>query len=349
MSESTSEKEQLMRDFLLGRLGAEESAAHENVWFGNDAESEQLEAARTDLIDQFLTDELSAGEKYNFEQNFLSSQHHANLVAATKIHRGLIDEKNIADFDKAAAAVNSATEQDISGWQRIKKSFSLRMPQMALVASIIIVVFGLVIAVQFLRRGENEVVQVALQTPSVTPIQISPSVLPNSVPLPTPEISVSEQPTPGVANKNDSLPVKPRPSPKVRAVETPEPAIPAPKQRNSIATLALVLGVRGENAPSLNSLELDKETKTVQLSYEMPVLLQSYKEFSVLVVEQKSGRTVYEQKTPDLNFRQKGTRLSASLPAKTLESGSYQFVLRGASPGAEPEVLTRYEFKIMKK
>jgi hypothetical protein len=352
MSESTSEKEQLMRDYLLGKLGAEEFALREDIWFGNDAESEQLEAVRADLIDDFLTDALSAGEKYDFEQNFLSSPHNVKLAAITKIHRGLIDEKTIADFDKAAP-VNSAIEQDVSGWQRIRNSFSFRMPQMALVASILIVVFGLVFAVQLLRRGENEVVRVSVPTLSDTPMQISPSVSPTSAPLP-PEIPVSKQPTPGAEPKNDPLPITPAsppPSPKIRAVETraPTPAMPAPKQRNSIATLALVLGVRGNSAPSPNRLELDKEMKTVQLSYEMPVLMQSYKEFRVLVIEQKSGRTVYEQITPDLNFRQKGTRLTASLPAKNLETGSYQLVLRAASPGIDPEVLTRYEFKVMKK
>ena len=72
-SNVVSEDEALMRRYLLGSLSTEEQTDLEQRFFEDDQYFELLEAAETDLIDDYVRAELPQAEVRAFEVNFLVS------------------------------------------------------------------------------------------------------------------------------------------------------------------------------------------------------------------------------------------------------------------------------------
>jgi hypothetical protein len=75
----------LVRRYVLGDLTDEESQRLEEEYFASDERFGQLLAVEEDLIDDFLQDRLSAGERQRFEARFMTTDRGRQKVAAQKL------------------------------------------------------------------------------------------------------------------------------------------------------------------------------------------------------------------------------------------------------------------------
>lgn len=333
----TTEKELLMRDYLLGKLGAEESGACESIWFESDEDTELLEAARSELIDDYLIGELPAGEKHDFEHKFLITPRNLELVAVAKIHRGLLDEKTVREFDRATVE-KEAVSLPIGFRQKIAEFLSLRTLQFALAASVVLIAVGLLVVRQGVlpnRGGSN--IEVAQVEPSLAPERSDAN---EASPEPSPDTVQTNTISNNHANSN------------LKLRETPTPvAAPSPKAQktlSSVVTLALATGFRDGSAatPTLN---LTNDTKTARLRFAMPGLTGEYDSFALRLVNEKTDRVVWQSALPDLSLQLKGKTLAANVPASVLKDGEYRLMLIGTGNDSAEEILSRFAFKVNQK
>lgn len=124
-----NEKEQAMRNYWLGILTGSQTDFFETQWFGDDLDTELLEIARADLIDDYLSENLNEAELSQFEKNFLLD--------------------NLADVALAKASLqismehagNSEKKDFFEGFRVSLRNF-IRLPQIA-AAVLLLVCFGL--------------------------------------------------------------------------------------------------------------------------------------------------------------------------------------------------------------
>jgi len=332
----TTEKELLMRDYLLGKLGAEESGACENIWFESDEDTELLEAARNELIDDYLIGELPTGEKYDFEHKFLITQRNLELVAVAKIHRGLLDEKTVREFDRATVK-KEAVSVPIGFRQTLAEFLSLRKLQFALAASVLLVAIGLLVIRQgVLPNSDGSNIEVAQVEPSLAPERSDAN---EASPEPSRDTIQTNTISNNPANSN----------PKLR--ETPTPvAAPSPKSQktfSSVVTLALATGFR-DGSGATPTLNLTNDTKTARLRFAMPGLTGEYDSFALRLVNEKTDRVVWQSELPDLSLQLKGKTLAANVPASVLKDSEYRLILVGAATDSNEEILSRFAFLVKK-
>ncbi|MGC2237748.1 MAG: hypothetical protein WA584_16410 [Pyrinomonadaceae bacterium] len=92
-----NEKEQRMRDYWLGILSSNQTDVFETDWFGNDEDAELLEIARADLIDDYLSENLTETEYSQFENNFLLNNLEDVVLAKSSLQ---ISREKLADLGK---------------------------------------------------------------------------------------------------------------------------------------------------------------------------------------------------------------------------------------------------------
>lgn len=89
------------KKFLLGKLSAEEQGHIEELAFENPETFVFLQAAESDLIDEFLDDDLSADEKESFQQFFLKQPgRRADLRVTRAMHQYLSKKSAAGETEK---------------------------------------------------------------------------------------------------------------------------------------------------------------------------------------------------------------------------------------------------------
>lgn len=116
-----NEKEETMRNYWLGILSGSQTDFFETHWFANDDDTELLEIARADLIDDYLSENLTEAEISQFEKNFLldnladvalakssleiSRENFSNSEKTDFLERFLVSVRSFIRIPQIAAAV----------------------------------------------------------------------------------------------------------------------------------------------------------------------------------------------------------------------------------------------------
>jgi hypothetical protein len=135
-----------LRRYLLGELTDEECAALEQDYFARQDALDRLSSAESDLIDEYVSNELAAQERERFESHYLIVPGHRARVAVARQLR-------------AAARSRRPTASDVPGgrpWRRALESLTLfpRMWKAAVATGILLVAAAAVwIATARLRPG----------------------------------------------------------------------------------------------------------------------------------------------------------------------------------------------------
>jgi hypothetical protein len=112
-------EEQLLLNYLLGDLPDEEKARVEERMFADDAFSEQIEAMKAELADEYARGEMTARERSRYEGRFLISANGRQRVAFARTMARAFAQAPVAAPEK-------------SSWRRFRPDllsfFSLRAP-----------------------------------------------------------------------------------------------------------------------------------------------------------------------------------------------------------------------------
>lgn len=342
---SDSEKQQLMRDYWLGRLSEAEVVGCELEWFSNDEDAQLLEAVRDDLIDEFLAGGLVAGDKLLFEKNFLAVPTNLRDVAITQVYRRTIDVEKVESF-LAPTVVSTATTSTES-----KKSFWLAFfapSRLAFGAFVLLIASGTFLFLTFQKNGSlpDKIAKtnVSIMQPSPEKI-VTPTENPTATNKPLPKnknTNTKSAPEKSLTPKVETTPSLPTPLiPKVETSPKPPPSF------NPIQILGLAAPLRSGNG-SKPSVQLQKTTSTLRLKVPMPVLTELYQSYSAKIVSETDGQIVWQNRLPDLNDKQAGEEISVDVPTKKLIAGGYRISLIGERPDGTSKELRPTSFNVQK-
>lgn len=314
---SESEKQQLMRDYWLGRLSEAEADDCELEWFSRDADALLLESVRDDLIDEFLAEWLSAGEKLLFEKNFLVVPTNLRDVAVVKAYRQTIDKKKVESFlpPPVASTVTNSSESRKSFWQTLFATSNLAFAVVAL-----LIVAGTFAVWQSGRKSPAEIAKTEnLNSPVPTP----------------PNFDVSDNQNQGNVNNNGSANSNvgnskreneavnsPKKNPQRESDPVKPQQLPKTAKRPTVPQQQIVQNqiLMGESSGAGCVLQINNSSKSVSvalLNGEKPTAMEiklagEQNPLLILPVKIKTGQKI----------------LSVTFPVKELEQGKkYRFTL----------------------
>lgn len=182
------------RSFLLGELSSEELERIEEMAFDDPDTFTFIQAAQDDLIDDYVNDQLSSGEKESFQNYFLAQPgRRQDLRIGRALQQYLArDEEPVAAV--ASSSIPARPKMSIFDWMHLRP-VALPLLSMILVAA---VVLAIVVRTQrddnpTIAHVEPTPVPTPSSSPSVTPVQPTPSPTPKqtqSPPAPSPRQSV---------------------------------------------------------------------------------------------------------------------------------------------------------------
>jgi hypothetical protein len=134
-------------EFLLGRLSEETRARFEDSFFNDDELFEQIEIAEDELIDDYLRNELSAADRYYFEQTLLRSPRIAERVKLA----GVLGSAMANDVVQPAPEPVLSPLARLANWLRLTS-----VPGKLAYASlgVVLVVGGATLSLAYLRLRE---------------------------------------------------------------------------------------------------------------------------------------------------------------------------------------------------
>ena len=142
---SHQDKRTLAMQYLLGSLSEEEKAKLEERYFSDDVEFEELEIAEDELVDSYVRNELSHGDRKRFEDAVSVS---ARLSERVNFARLFSERTAIAVERKPLPVTPSSPWYNLIFGQSVPGERSLRF---AFAASLILLIAGLVLTVSWFK------------------------------------------------------------------------------------------------------------------------------------------------------------------------------------------------------
>lgn len=320
------QEKEIALKYFLGELSGAELESVEERSFIDEEYSDFLDEIETDLVDEYVRNELSSDHKQKFEKNYLVSENRQNRVkAATAIWERL-------QLDSTAEVKTVAAVSNKTFWEKLNGIFRIPTLVYGLSALLIIILVGGIWL--GLRKKDDDIARITpTPTPIVTPnISPTPSVTPISpTPLPTsPKAEENKEPKKQTeTNKPNQENEKPE-----RKIETPQPMI---------ATFILSGGgLRGND--ETQKLVLPSQTKSVVLKVEDKQII-NYNRFQIRL-EDENGTTIFSR---ELKLNRSVKNLNIGLPAKNLLKGNYKLTVNGAKAEGSFEPVNFYKFSVVRK
>lgn len=326
-----TEKDEMMRRYLLDEISDEERNSIEEKFLADDEFFDELDALEDELYFDYKQGNLSATDKTAFEKKFLATN----------------ADRQKADFTEAflqAATEISAEKTAPSFWKSIAAFFDFSNASMRLgtaAASILLLFLVGFLIFNNLNKQKIDVAKV-------------PEVPETKTPTPTP---IDEKIIEQKQQEKDDLEKKleeekqkaEQDANKIRELEKQKEKIqkdleknqnkqiaPEQPQRTFIA-LVLSPGLRGSGAAA--KVKLTPELKTVNLT--LPIKKEFQEDDFKIVVRSVGGGTILSSNAKS----GKKTAVSVSVPAKSLQRGSYEIALISS---ADNEEFASYYFNVEK-
>ena len=303
----------LARRFLLGELSPEEQGRIEELAFGDADVFVFLQAAENELMDDFLSGELSSEEKESFEKHFLSSSDRRRDLRIARALKQYLDRDN----QPLEILPNKVTNRGpkVSFFQRF--GFGTLTGPLAAAAVIIVAIGVMLLVIRTIRREEAPPLQAQQQqTPSIP----TPSTTPAETPVVTTSTPVPKE-----------TPVRPSPSPRASAAPV----------------FAIVLTPGAPPRSDTDDIVLPLPSGSAE--FELPITRETeHQRFQALL--QKNEQTIRSWENLRPQKRMSGKAVVITTPPGLFDkSERYRIVLNGVSPGTKPQQLHTYHFKISDK
>ena len=145
-----------LRQYLLGELADEPSAAIEGDYFAHPDTFDRVWAAENDLIDAYLDGRLSGQERDRFERHYLASPGHRHRVAVARQLRSAASSARPFEAERERSSRWTSAVRGLQPW---------RPAWMAFVAAIVVLAIGGVWIVRSRTIPQTAVVHAPHQTP----------------------------------------------------------------------------------------------------------------------------------------------------------------------------------------
>ncbi|HLL99672.1 MAG TPA: hypothetical protein VK400_01345 [Pyrinomonadaceae bacterium] len=303
MNNALEEKKRLMRDYWLDLLSDNQIELLETEWFASDENAELLEIARTDLIEDYLTDSLSRAELDRFKSRFLINN--LEEVAIAKSYFELSGERRRQQTPQKQAVKTGFFETLSENW----RSF-VKIPQIAFAAAALLV-GGLALYIGFYNIERQQPINVARnETPepgsadgnqnAINPV--SPQNQSNQR-----EANTSSETKPD--NNQDFAEDTSKPSTgitvarnKTTVEKAPENAAP----RRAAPQVLFLTNFRG----SVKTLKLSADrNRNFSLKLDMPGIAQAYKSYEIRIYDANNNLVVQQKLNDNLSLKKSGEKI----------------------------------------
>jgi hypothetical protein len=333
-----SEKEKMMRDYWLNSLGSNHVERLETKWFSNDDDAELLEAVRADLIDDYITKNLSKTDYLQFEKYFLPNNLEDIVLAKSSI------DISLGSFEEAKK------KGLFEKFSQLFHTFA-SLPQIAF-AVIFLACIGLIIG--YFAKSYNKELQPIAQN-NETEFENQNSNQANNIAenintpiknetnaniVKEPLISKSEPKTAKIkVGKDTNKPENRVPKIISEGKSVDEPKVAAKQQ------VLLLTSFRG----SVKTLTVSNSTENFLLKLDMPGIDKVYKNYEMRIYDSNNNLVVKQSIKENLSLKKSGERINIpSLKAnKFKKNDTYKTSLVGVDEKNEVTELCVYDnFKV---
>jgi hypothetical protein len=320
--------EELISRYLLGELPEEQQVEIEDRAFSDKDYLASITAVENDLIDEYVSGELSAADRQRFETRFLASAERRKRVEFATALRTVVSESH---------APENKPIHDVPRWSWRDSLYAFisglnPAARLAFATAAILLIVGAAWLFTETGRLRRQVNQLQAEKQSGQSLQQALDA----------ERKRSEELN---ARLNQEKQQREQTDESLRQLtETTEATKPAPPPVFASLTLLPGLSRGGGQKPNL---DLSNDVRLVRLQIGIDPE-EEYKSFAV-ELRTVAGRGVWNRENLAARTR-RGTRaVRLTLPATDLKSGEYEIRLRGLTEGGGSEDVGFYYFNVRKK
>jgi hypothetical protein len=316
-----------LRGYLLGELPLEEQRLLEERLFADDNSFQQLLFIEEELIDDYLSGELSAHERARFENHFL---------AAPERQRDLSFAKALRKYAATAAAASKQSPDSSSWVSRLRAFLAARKPALAFSFALILAL--LVVGGFWLVRRAQKEERASLQ-PQPSETQSPPSDMVQKPIKPDNQTTdVNQVENHNQANLPAEIPVINRPQNSKAPTNSSQP-------KPSAFKIVLASGlVRGDGGAKIE--KVPRGTTTARLEIEVDPAAGDYQSYSV-VLQTASGEKILSGSGLPARAASGGKTVVWEIPAKLLKREDYYLKLSGRNAAGQFEPAGAYSFRVI--
>lgn len=314
-----------LTDYLLGKLSESESEKVEREYFGNEDAFERMLIAEDDLIDDYVSNRLSADDRLRVQRA---------LVASPEGRERIQFARSLADaINDARVTTKPPERQPQRHDQPARSSFAflwsyLTPPRAALTAAALVVVAAFVFLLVERARMRTELAELREER---TMLDHRARVAEQAAAM-----ARQEQSTQSPENPTEAAQVPPK------STEGEKQENEQPRSEDLIVELHPGLVRSG----GLTSVQVSRNTKVVFLKLNLDSE-PSHDTYS-FVVETAGGRQVSRNDAFKRDPKARGA-LRVPLSAKLLVPGDYVLILRGKTSDGDFEGVANYSFRVVRK
>lgn len=310
-----------MRSYWLGRQSEAERDACENLWFENDEDAELLAAVRDELIEDYLSNDLTSDESSKFKTFFLGELGMSREVGIAAAIRDAAPSQRIPLAETSAGDGLFASVRT-----SFLNLFSGGLAPAAAGAFVVILAIGGFVGYRWLNQNVSGPIQAQVDPPPVSE-------------LPSPTLTTPEGPG---TNQGQTQPELAQ-VPKDKNTNKPIATISGPKTASFDLSDAVTMG-----SGKLETLEMAESVESFTLKLARPMLNPQYNEkFSYRISPIDGSRGAAAGLiSQDLSKLSSDDSFDITVPAKQLRSGRYELTIFGQNLAGKTERLSGLRLKI---
>lgn len=308
-----TDREQLVKDYLLGGMTEDARAALERAYFEDRRLFEEIVQAENELADDYARGLLSPAVRERFEQNYLSHP--------ARRERALFAEALAAKLDRAEGGSTADARPVRVSWLEALRGRRL--------------VWAAVFAALLFASAAALLVFQARRARTTSPIA--------EVVRPAPERRV-EEPATQPASTPDRQPTTDNSSAEQQAAR---PA-PTPQAQAAPALVTLTLTATGTRDAGEGPTTLSIPAHTQRVRLRLNVRDDDYARYAV-VLETAGGQEVFRRGQLIPGSTRSGASLALDVPAGSLRAGDYVLTLRGVGETGEAEDVSKFLIRVERR
>lgn len=337
--------ERLMRRYLLGELGEEESDRLQAVYFTDKRFFDHLLSVEDDLVDSYVRGELPEAERARFEQRLLNTRGQRHRVDCARLLERAASDR--------PAVVASKPSYETSWWRSIHEWLSnLNNPRIFSFGAVALVAVVICVALFVMHYSSERSSGLMNQQAAVVAPQ-------QPIAEPTPVMDGAHQP-PAQSYGQPETNTRSTPGQNSAGIAQVKRVTPAhldarARKSNSrqtqtthsagIASLMLTTGLVRDGGKT-TQLIVTPRTQWAELHLEVTDTNHTPYRAVVQTVE---GTEVYQQSLRRVRAGRAGRFIDLRVPAALLTKKDYVVLLQSETPDGAPKILGGYSFVVVRK
>ncbi len=336
-------------NYLLGSLPEAEIESLDELSITDDEFAVALSAAEKDLVDAFVRGELTGAALEKFRSYYLASPLRRGRLDFARALETLAEKQpNL----QSATALEETSERRATKARRSGGFFTgfFTTPRLRWQWGFAVAAIGLLIAGIWLASENARLRQQVSQTQARREgLGTRERGLQDELERQRQAVAKTEQELALVREERERLEAELKQQAQESPVATGERNAPNQQRpsspRGAIASFVLTPQMRGVQQMSTISIPVDTEQVTMQLELEP----NDYSAYRVALVDQAGAQTLWRSRQIKARATARGKALGVTFPASLLRPQVYTLRVTGVAAGAVAEVVSDYQFKVVKQ